>query len=89
MLRTDSEGRMVPFAISGPGGEALATEPYPHYMNDAELRRYGQDWLKRLQGYPQWDFVSKYLPARGLGRETAKMTAATPWTRTTSSTAAP
>lgn len=79
MLRTDSEGRMVPFAISGPGGEALATEPYPHYMNDTELRRYGQDWLKRLQGYPQWDFVSKYLPGTvAWAAETAKMTAATP-----------
>ncbi|MCK9240034.1 hypothetical protein [Desulfocurvus sp.] len=79
ILRMDQEGRLLPFAVSGPGGEALALEPYPHYMDAAQLREYGQDWLKRLQAYPQWGFVSRYFPgAVTWATELSKMAEATP-----------
>jgi len=79
MLRMDQQGQLLPFVHLGPAGQALAMEPYPHYMNASELNRFGQDWLKRLEAYPQWAFVAKYFPsAHDWAREAAKMGFATP-----------
>lgn len=79
MLRMDQQGRLLPFVHPGPAGQALAMEPYPHYMNANELNRFGQDWLKRLEAYPQWAFVAEYFPsAEDWAREVAKMDFATP-----------
>lgn len=79
MLRMDQQGRLLPFVHSGPAGQALAMEPYPHYMKASELQRFGQDWLQRLEAYPQWAFVARYFPsAVAWAREAAKMDFATP-----------